>query len=396
MPYLASFFPDEWEISHVDEYCERIEFSQNYDIVGLTFHTPSAPHAYEIADAFRAKGSYVIMGGPHATIAPDDAQRHADTIFVGEAEYTLPHFISDFLHGDAKPRYTCEIPPSLDDVPFSRKAMLHRHDHAGGIMFATRGCPNNCSFCTLAKMYGQSFRKRPIEQVAREFGSFPGKVVIFWDDNLAADLEYAKELFKAIKPYRKWWSCQVSTNAGSDDDFLELAKQSGCKQLFMGFESISAQSLAGAGKSFNKPDDFAHIIHNVHAHQISMQAGIVFGFDEDEPDVFNQTSDFLETNGIQNATFHILTPYPGTPLFDRLNKEGRILTYDWSKYNAREDVVFIPKNMSAEELLEGFRRVNRRFYSLTGVARRLRRSSVGLYWTLPLNIAYGWLYAHRG
>jgi radical SAM superfamily enzyme YgiQ (UPF0313 family) len=388
MPYLSSFFPECWSITHIDEVCETIDYDKRYDLVGLTFHTPSAPHAYEIADRFRARGITVIMGGPHVTLLPDEAQEHADAIFVGEAELTLPQYIQEWTEGCAKRRYEVGETPVLNGIPFSRKEHFHRKDHAGGILFATRGCPNSCEFCTLAVMYKKNFRRRPVEEVAAEFSSFHGKVIIFWDDNLSADMDYAKALCKAITPYRKWWSSQVSVKAGMDDEFLSLAARSGCKQLFIGFESVSQKSLENARKSFNRTDDYAEIVERIHAHGIAVQAGFVFGFDDDTPDVFDKTIAFLENTGIQNATFHILTPYPGTPLYIRLESEGRMLNHDWAKYNARNDVVFEPRQMSSEELLIGFNEVNKRFYSFGSIFRRLKKSPVGLYWTLPLNLIY--------
>ena len=395
MPYLASFFPADWRITHVDEVCEAVDYSIGYDLVGLTFHTPSAPHAYEIADRFRARGITVIMGGPHVTLLPDEAQEHADVVFVGEAELTLPRFIIDWMEGRAKIRYEAAEVPDLCGIPFARKEHFHRKDHSGGILFATRGCPNACEFCTLAVMYKRRFRRRPVEEAAAEFASFSGKVIIFWDDNLSADPEHAKALCKAITPYRKWWSSQASVNAGADDEFLRLAARSGCKQLFIGFESVSQQSLESAQKGFNRTDGYAEIVERIHAHGIAVQAGFVFGFDDDKPDVFEKTIAFLENTGIQNATFHILTPYPGTPLYERLAAQGRILCHDWAKYNARTDVVFKPKHMSSGELLNGFNEVNRRFYSLGSIYRRLKKSPVGLYWTLPLNLMYHHLWYNK-
>jgi radical SAM superfamily enzyme YgiQ (UPF0313 family) len=239
-------------------------------------------------------------------------------------------------------------------------------------------------------MYKNRLRKRPVSEVAAEYASFQGRIIIFWDDNIAGDMGYAKQLFRAIAPYKKWWSSQASIHAGQDDEFLELAARSGCKQLFLGLESISQASLEAAHKPFNRVEEYARIIQRIHAHGIAVQVGIVFGFDCDPPAIFDETVDFLETVGVQNATFNILTPFPGTRLYERLDVEGRILTRDWDRYNSRVDVVFQPRQMSAEALLEGYRAVNRRFYSLAGIARRLSRSPVGLWWTLPLNLAYAW------
>ena len=388
MPYLAAFFPPDWEVVHIDEETRPIDYRVSYDLVGLTFHTPCCDHAYSIAAKFRARGALVIMGGPHVTLVPDEAAEHADCIFVGEAENTLPRFFQDLASGTVKKRYEDAGIVDLAAAPLLQRQHFHRADHTAGTMFATRGCPNSCEFCTIACIYKNKFRKRPVSEVAKDFSAFQGKVVVFWDDNISADREYAKEMFRAITPYKKWWTSQASIQAGEDDEFLELAYKSGCRHLFIGFESVTQMSLDGANKSFNQVARYGEIIRRIHSHGISIQAGIVFGFDCDTPDVFDETLAFLRNNGIAQATFNILTPYPGTPLFARLKAEGRILTEDWARYNSRTDVVFTPKNMSPDELLAGFNRVNREFYQLGNIFGRLCRSRTNLYWTLPLNLIY--------
>jgi radical SAM superfamily enzyme YgiQ (UPF0313 family) len=387
MPYLAAYVPSHWTILHVDEAVEAVDLESSADLVAITFHTPSAPHVYKLAARFRQRGVTVALGGPHVTLQPDEAQAHADVIFIGEAEHTWPQFLAEFESGNHHKRYSSE-PSSLDNAPMSRKDLFHRRDHAAGVLFATRGCAHSCDFCTLAVMYQGYVRKRPVEAVAQEYASFRGKVVILWDDNIAGDIEYAKALFRALAPHRKWWSSQASVHAASDDDFLELAARSGCKQLFIGFESVSQASVNEVSKAFNRVDEYARAIERIHSHGISVQAGIVFGFDNDTEAVFGETLDFLEATGVQNATFNILTPFPGTRLYERLEAEGRILTRDWSKYNSRADVVFQPRHMSPETLLAGYRYANRRFYSWGSAYKRLSRSPVQLSWTLPLNLAY--------
>jgi radical SAM superfamily enzyme YgiQ (UPF0313 family) len=389
MPYLAAFAPPRWTVIHIDEVVRPVDFALRVDLVAITFHTPSAPHAYAIADKFRQQGTQVVLGGPHVTLMPDEAQAHADVIFVGEAESHWPQFFSEFEAGRHRQRYSCTEPPTLGDIPMARKDLFHRRDHTAGVLFATRGCPHHCDFCTLPVMYQSRVRKRPVEAVAEEYGSFPGKVIILWDDNIASDMEYAKGLFRALAPHRKWWSSQATIHAAQDDEFLTLAARSGCKQLFIGLESISQASLNEVQKPFNRVSDYARAIERIHCHGIAVQAGVVFGFDNDEPAIFGKTLDFLEATGVQNATFNILTPFPGTKLYQRFEAEGRILTRDWSKYNSRADVVFRPRQMSSEELLAGYEYANRRFYSWRSVCKRLVRSPVGLPWTLPLNLAYG-------
>jgi len=327
------------------------------------------------------------MGGPHVTLMPEEASQHADVIFVGEAEGLWEAFLSGFLSGAYRRVYRQAGPVSLESAPMARKALFHRNDFTNGVLFATRGCPNRCDFCSIVAMYQHGLRRRPIAEVAAEFGSFRGKRIIFWDEDIAADKEYAKQLFRAIAPYHKWWSSQATIHA-EDDEFLEAAAKSGCKQLFLGLESVSQPSMKEVRKGFNRVADYARIVKRVHAHGIAVQAGIVFGFDHDTVAIFQQTLDFLEEAGVQNATFNILTPYPGTPLFHRLESQGRILTRDWRKYNGRTDVVFRPNQMSVDDLLAGFRYANERFYSLSSVLKRLKRSPVQLWWTLPLNLAY--------
>jgi radical SAM superfamily enzyme YgiQ (UPF0313 family) len=395
MPYLAARVPPGWEVIHVDEEAEEIDWNINVDVVGVTFHTPSAFHAYNIAKRFRSRGICVVMGGPHVTLLPEEASQYADVIFIGEAEGLWEKFLKGFEAGSYLCVYQQTSVLSLENIPMARKDLFHRHDYTNGVLFATRGCPGQCDFCTIAVMYRHKLRKRPIEEVAAEYASFKGKIIIFWDDNIAGDMEYAKELFRAMAPYRKWWSSQASVHAGRDDDFLEAAAQSGCKQLFLGLESISQKSMADVNKGFNRVEEYRQIIERIHAHGIAVQAGTVFGFDHDSPEIFNDTLDFLEKMGVENATFNILTPFPGTPLFQKMEAEGRILTRDWSKYNSRDDVVYQPKRMSVAELLAGFRYANARFYSLPSIAKRLSRSSAHLWWTLPLNLAYHYKWQRR-
>ena len=388
MPYLAARVPPDWHVTHVDEEAEDIDWTAQPDVVGITFHTPSAYHAYGLAAQFRSRGAFVVMGGPHVTLLPKEAGQHADVIFVGEAEGLWEEFLNDFVTGTYHRVYRQNGPASLEGAPMARKTLFHRHDFTSGVLFATRGCPNRCDFCSIIAMYKHGLRKRPVAEVTAEYGSFHGKRIIFWDENIVADREYAKQLFRAIAPYRKWWSSQATIHAAQDEELLEAAAMSGCKQLFLGLESVSQSSMKEVRKGFNRVEDYAGIIKRVHAHGIAVQAGIVFGFDNDNPAIFKDTLDLLEEAGVENATFNILTPYPGTALFQRLEAQGRILTRDWRKYNSRTEVVFRPNQMSEDELLAGFRYANRRFYSLPSVAKRMWRSPVQLWWTLPLNLAY--------
>ncbi|HXX82169.1 MAG TPA: radical SAM protein [Thermodesulfovibrionales bacterium] len=390
MPYLAARVPPHWHVIHIDEEAEEIDLNIKADVVGITFHTPSAYHAYILAAHFRSRGICVVMGGPHVTLLPEEASQYADVVFIGEAEGLWEEFLKGFETGSYLAVYQKTSAPSLENIPMARKELFHRRDYTGGVLFATRGCPHQCDFCTIAVMYRHGLRKRPIAEVAAEYASFSGKVIIFWDENIAGDIGYAKKLFRAIAPYRKWWSSQASIQAGRDNDFLDAAARSGCKQLFLGLESISQPSMAEVHKGFNRVEEYAKIIEQIHAYGIAVQAGIVFGFDNDTPEIFKDTISFLEETGVQNATFNILTPFPGTPLFRKMEAERRIVTRDWRRYNSRSEVVYQPKQMSMTELLTGFRYANERFYSLPSIAKRLSRSPVQIWWTLPLNLAYGY------
>ncbi len=296
MPYLAARVPSDWQVTHVDEEAEAIDWTDHPDVVGITFHTPSANHAYDLAARFKSGGACVVMGGPHVTLLPDEARQHADVIFVGEAEGLWEEFLSGFVNGTYQRVYQRTSPPSLSGIPMARKTLFHRRDFTSGVLFATRGCPNHCDFCSIVAMYPDGFRKRPVTEVAAEYGSFRGKRIIFWDDNITADKEYAKELFRAITPYRKWWSSQATIHAARDDEFLDAAARSGCKQLFLGLESVSQSSMREVRKEFNRVEEYARLIHRVHAHGIAVQAGIVFGFDHDTPAIFKDTLDFLEAD----------------------------------------------------------------------------------------------------
>jgi radical SAM superfamily enzyme YgiQ (UPF0313 family) len=319
-------------------------------------------------------------------------------IFVGEAEGLWEEFLRGFPAGAYAREYRQTDAPSLQDVPMARKALYHRSDYTSGVLFATRGCPYHCDFCVIRLMYPHGLRKRPITEVAAEYGSFKGKRIIFWDENIAGDREYAKGLFAQSPLIASGGAARPVFKPARINAFLEEAARSGCKQLFLGLESISQSSMDEVGKGFNRVEDYARIVERIHAHGIAVQAGIVFGFDHDTPEIFRDTVDFLERTGFQNATFNILTPYPGTALFRRLESEGRILTRDWRKYNGRTDVVFQPRQMSGEELLAGYRYANQRFYSLASVAKRVWQSRVKMWWALPLNLAYvaSWTYGRKG
>ncbi len=396
MPLLAGLTPSDWTVTHTDEITRAVDTRLDCDLVGITAATPGAPHAYELASAFRARGIPVVMGGPHATLLPDEVARHCDAVVVGEAEPVWHQVLSEVVEVVPRGRiYRYPTPASLDRLAFARRDLIH---HGGfnkwwttrGAMIATRGCPHKCSYCTIPVLYPEAHRMRlrPVEQVVAEIQSFRDKGVVFWDDNLGAVPRYAKALFRALTPLRRWWTSQTTMASLADDEFLELAAASGCKAFFVGLESVNQDSLNDSRKAHNRVADYRALLKRCHAHGIAIQAGIIFGFEEDDRDVFARTVDCFGDLGLDNATISLLVPYPGTPAYARLEAEGRIIDRNWRHYNGKTHVVFQPARMSPDQLLAGYEWAKTQFYSLGHIARRLARSRTGLWWNIPRNLGY--------
>ena len=389
MPLLAALTPGDVEIHHTDEIVSEVNFSRAVDLVGITTTTCSAPHAYEIADEFRRRGVAVVFGGPHPTLLPHEAARHADSVLIGEAEGVWPTLIRDFQEGRLKRFYRAAVAPSLAGLPWARRELIERRAYGRGVLIATRSCPNSCGYCMLPHFYHHRHRCRPSEEVIVEAASIQEKALIFWDDNIIGNLDYARELFRRLIPLRKRWTSQATFNIVNHDDLVRLAAASGCEALFIGLESISADSLRETGKAFNKPRRYLEGIKKLHDAGIAVQTGLVFGFDNDDVTVFERTLAFLEKAGVDVASIGSLTPFPGTPIFRKLAQEGRILTRDWSKYNARADVVFRPRQMTPDQLQAGVEWTTKQFYSLSSISRRLLAGSrTGLWWNIPRNLGY--------
>jgi radical SAM superfamily enzyme YgiQ (UPF0313 family) len=389
MPLLAALTPGDVEIHHTDEIVSPVNFDRAADLVGITTTTCSAPHAYEIADEFRGRGVAVVFGGPHPTLLPDEAAQHADSVLIGEAEGVWPNLIRDFQKGRLKRFYQASSPPALAGLPKARRDLIERRAYGRGVLIATRSCPHSCGYCMLPHFYHHLYRCRPSEEVVAEAASIPENALIFWDDNIIGSLDYARELFRRLIPLRKRWTSQATFNIVDHEDLIQLAGASGCEALFIGLESISAASLRETGKAFNKPRRYLDGIKKLHDAGIAVQTGLVFGFDHDDVTVFERTLTLLEKAGVDVASIGSLTPFPGTPIFRKLEEEGRILTRDWSKYNARTDVVFRPRQMTPDQLQAGVEWVTKQFYSLSSISRRLlAKSRTGLWWNIPRNLGY--------
>ncbi len=389
VPYLAGFIDEsKYNITLVDEYNQKIPYGCYFDLVAVTVNTPNAMHCYGISHKFRKQGSKVVFGGPHVTLLPDEAIEHCDYILIGEGEVIWPQFLDDFYNDCAKKVYKSTYAPSLDGLPIPKRKLVKKRLFTKGAVFATRGCPYQCSYCNLKQIYHNSFRMRPVHEVVEDIGSIKSRYFVFWDDNFFGDISYAKKLMEKLKALNKKWAAQVTLDCCEDEELLKLAKQSGCTYLFIGLESFSKHSLMSVNKNINQVERYGNIINLIHKQGISVQAGIIFGFDTDTKDVFKQTLDACNALGIDGATVSILTPLPGTPIYDRLNKEERLLYADWTYYNGKTKVAFRPKNMTADELFEGYMWFRKKFYSVESIIKRLWVSRVNVFHNFLINMGY--------
>jgi radical SAM superfamily enzyme YgiQ (UPF0313 family) len=375
LPHIAAITPSRHTVEIVNENYENIDFNGDHDLIGITCYTMTAPRVYKIADEFRKRGKTVILGGYHPTAMPEEAKQHADSVIMGMAEVNWERALNDFENGKLKPIYQRDHEFDISKVPPLRRDLIKSNPFLGAIQ-TTRGCSNRCEFCAISSFCGNVVKQRPIKDVVEEIKSMPNKMFIFHDPHLTLHRKYAQDLFKELirQKVHKGWVANGTTNilGNVDEEFLNLARKSGCVEWFVGFESVSQEALNNIKKKHNKVEDFKKMINRVHDHGMTIQGGIIFGFDEDKNDIFDLTLETINDWDIDVLEVNILTPYPGTPLFERLDREGRILTKDWSKYN-QVDVVFQPKNMTVEELYSGARKVAREFYSPIKMIRNITR-----------------------
>ncbi len=389
LPALAALTPSHWNVRIHDARVAPIDFREKADLVGITAFTAEAPSAYEIADGFRSRGVPVVIGGVHASALPDEALKHADAVMVGEAEQIWPSLLNDLERGELGRVYQAGSYCYMRKMPHPRRDLLHREMYVScfNTVQATRGCPFDCEYCAVTGVFGREFRTRPVDEVIEEIRTFRGRDFFFVDDNICGKPEYAKELFRALIPLRKVWGSQTSITFARDQELLRLYAKSGGQYAFIGFETISEESLAGINKRWNRPGSYGEAVRSIHDAGINVLGSFIFGLDEDDLSVFRRTLDFIMDIGIDAAQFHILTPFPGTRLYDKLESEGRIIVRDWARYHTGE-VVFQPLRMNPEELEKGFYRIFRETYSWNNILRRSFRSFRGLPYRLAMNIGY--------
>ena len=367
---IAALTPPDVEVSITDENVSVIEYDKGVDLVGISAMTSTANRAYEIADSFRQRGVTVVLGGIHPSILPDEAGRHADAVVIGEAELTWPRLVADFKAGRLQKVYRQDERPALAGLPVPRRELYSRRYLIPNTISTTRGCPFNCSFCSVSLFSGRTYRCRPVDEVIKEIETLDRRrPIIFVDDNIVGKPAYAKELFRALAPFRLKWMGQSSVNIASDPELLSLAAASGCMGLLIGFESVSPASLAGMGKKINKVDEYETAIARLHASGIGIHGAFIFGLDEDDDSVFKRTVDFAKKTRLESVQFSTAIPHPGTAFYKSLDEAGRILTKDWSKYDSK--VVFETRAFPQETLIKGTHWALKEFFSLRSISRRI-------------------------
>lgn len=391
---VAAATPKEIEFEYIDEYVEAIDFNKHFDLVGISFMTALAPRAYEIGDEFRRQGVTVVFGGYHPTFMPEEAIQHCDAICIGEAELNWPNIIEDFKKGELKRFYKSPQRPDLKSISFLRRDILKKDAYfSTNLILAGRGCPYSCDFCSVTYFFDHTYRFRPVDNIIQEINSLKGNLILFGDDNIVADMNFAKDLFRAMIPLRKKWMCQANLTIAEDRELLELAAKSGCVGLFIGLESLSNKNLRDVEKGFYQADKYSDLIAKINDYGIVVMAGFMFGFDHDDKGVFERTIKFTKEMHLIASQIAILTPFPGTPLYNRLKSQGRIFEHDWTKYDYRH-VVFTPKKMTPDELQEGTDWTISEFYGYSSIFGRMFRNlpKWGLINTvlygLPLNLSY--------
>lgn len=382
---VAAATPSHWEVVLADEVHDQVPFDGAFDLVGITAMTHQAIRAYEIADRFRARGVPVVLGGIHPTVLPDEALEHADAVVVGEAEPVWADLLDDLLAGSLRPVYRAPVPTGeILVAPWPRREILaDRRYLTTQTVQASRGCPYDCSFCTVTPYFGRSFRYRDPADILAEIRSFNRKLVVFLDDNLLGDPAKARPILRGLTEMNVRWGSQTNLRFAEDPELLKLVAESGCIGLFVGIESVvgAHANMAKSGSRHSQAD----LMKRVRDAGIILETSIIFGFDDHDESVFETTVRFLEECSPSVPTFHILTPYPGTALFRQFQDEGRLLTTDWSRYD-HSTVVFRPRLMSPERLHRGWLEARREAYTWRAIVTRVLRNPGRRFTNLAYNI----------
>ena len=378
---LNGLTPASHNVHVVNDIVEDIDFSVAYDLVGITAMTTQIQRAYQIADAFRNRGVKVVIGGIHPTVLPDEAKQHADSVVIGEADNLWEQILSDCSRNTLKAFYKDDTSPDLKQLVLPKWDNINMNIYPKNIgaklplmpIYTTRGCPMGCQFCSVTKYFGKKYRMRPIANVLEEVKQVGSRIYFFVDDNIVCNPDYSRELFRSLKGKGIHWFSQISSTVLKNPDLIELASAAGCDSLLVGLESISESSLKSVNKGFNIVERYEELIARMKKARVIPFLTFIFGFDEDTPELFETTYEFLIRNRVPYAIFSILTPLPGTDIYNRLKNEGRILDHDWSKYELT-NVVFQPKNFSKQELLDYYWNCSRKFYSIKNIIMNVYQS----------------------
>jgi radical SAM superfamily enzyme YgiQ (UPF0313 family) len=370
---FAATTPEHWQIRYWDENLldGRPPFTPMPEVVGISVHLTFAKRAFELARWYRSRGSKVILGGLHVLSCPDECAPHADALAVGDGVQLWPRILADVESGSLRSKYMATYESDYRQDPAPRRAILPRKGFLTTTsLIATRGCHNRCGFCYLATDgLRMPYRMREPAQIAEEFEADGQPYAVFVDNNLGSNRAYLRALCQALEPLKKIWSAAVSIDVTDDPSLIRAMALAGCTGVFVGFESLTDENLAEARKKTPKAADYARRVRMLHDNGIQVNGSFVVGFDHDRKDVFAGTAEWVEVNRLECATFHILTPYPATPLFRQMEAEGRLLHRDWSLYDTAH-AVFRPRHMSAEELEEGYGWMYQRLFSHASIWRR--------------------------
>ena len=374
---VAALSPPDARVTIVDDEREAVPYGRRYDLVGISLLTANSGRGYDIAREFRRRGAPVVLGGMHVAACPDEAAAAADAVVIGEAEDTWPVLLRDFAAGALRQVYRSTNDASLAGLPWPRRDLLRAGDYITvNNVQATRGCPFQCEFCSISALLGRKTRCRPVEEVVEEIRGLEGRYFVLNDDNVAQERDYFKELFRRLIPLRKEWVGNASWNIAKDRELLDLMERSGCAGVFVGFESIVPQpGLMKLARGEARLAVYKETVRELHRRKICVIGAFIFGFDGDNPSVFAPTLEFALESRIDTAQINILVPYPGTPLYARFEREGRIIERDWGRY-ITDNVCFRPKGMSSRELLEGCAWVREKFYAYPRLGLRVARAAV--------------------
>lgn len=387
---LATFTPEDVEVVITDENVDEINFEDGADLVAITTMTPQANRAYQIADEFRRRKVKIILGGFHPSTMPEEALSHADAIVVGEGEGLWGRLIEDARNLRLKRVYRDRVPLDLSKLKPPRRDLIRGKSYLfTNTIQVTRGCPLRCEFCSVTSLFGRSYRTRPIQAVIDELMELKRESIFLFivDDNLIGNKVYAERLFGAMEPLKFKWASHAPLHLVEDESLMKLISQSGCFALFVGFETLSRENLSLMGKPSNMKIPPRDAVKKFHDHGIGVLASFILGYDHDTKDSFKRILDFCNESRIDGAIFPILTPYPGTPLRKRLEREGRILTDDWDMYDM-EHVTFRPRGMSVDELKEGYEWLNANFLSWTSILKRIFKVHRSIQIFGPMNIGF--------